>query len=68
MVTYQAICEDSGNMEPLTVREALNGKDSEKWKQAMQDELESLYKNSAWILTELHEGQNVIDNVSYKCY
>jgi len=46
MVTYQAICEDVNNLEPLTVKEALNRKDGENWKKAMQDELVFVQKLS----------------------
>lgn len=34
----------------------------ENWKQAMDDEYESLIKNKTWILTELPSGQKAIDN------
>jgi len=63
MITYQVTCENSADLEkPMTVEEALNGQNGQRWRKAMQEELNSFYKNSAWTLTELPEGQKVIDS------
>ena len=38
--------------EPVTVEDALNGQDSDKWKDAMQADYESLTSNNVWELVE----------------
>ncbi|KAL0404410.1 UNVERIFIED_CONTAM: Retrovirus-related Pol polyprotein from transposon TNT 1-94 [Sesamum radiatum] len=38
------------DLEPLTYEEALASKNSEQWKQAMNEEMESLRKNNTWVL------------------
>lgn len=48
--------------EPRTYREAMNSEDSEKWKFAMDDEFNSLKKNSTWDLVQLPSNYNIIDN------
>lgn len=40
--------EDLSPAEPKTFQEALVSKDSEKWKEAMQEEIDSLQKNKTW--------------------
>ena len=38
--------------EPLCYREAVEGSNSDKWKEAMKDEMKALYKNATWDLVE----------------
>lgn len=46
--------------EPTTVNEALNAKDSEKWKEAMGEEMHSHEENNTWSLTELPTDRKAI--------
>ena len=48
--------------EPKTIKEALERSDSEKWKQAMNDEMESLKRNETWELKELPLNTKPIGN------
>lgn len=47
-ITYQAIESDL----PLTVDEALSKIDKEKWRKAIQEELDALKQNNTWILVK----------------
>jgi hypothetical protein len=46
--------------DPRTVREAVDSKDGNLWKRAMEEEMASLDKNEAWDLVELPTGRNHI--------
>ncbi|CAI7805778.1 unnamed protein product [Closterium sp. NIES-54] len=46
--------------EPITLKEALESSDSEKWKKAMESELNSIEENDTWELVELPEGRKAI--------
>ena len=46
--------------EPGTFKQALSGDDSYKWKEAMNDEFESLIKNKTWELVPRPSDQKVI--------
>ena len=48
------------NEEPQSINEASNGKDAKKWKQALEEEYNSLIKNEIWELVPPLEGFNVI--------
>jgi hypothetical protein len=48
--------------DPRTVREAVDSKDGNLWKRAMDEEMASLDKNEAWDLVELSTGRNPIGN------
>ena len=48
------------NGEPQSVHEALNGKDSEKWKRALEEEYDSLIKNETWELVPPPKDCNII--------
>ena len=48
------------NGEPQSVHEALNGKDSEKWKRALEEEYDSLIKNGTWELVPPPKDCNII--------
>ena len=45
---------------PLTIREAMQSEDAVKWKQAMQEEYESLIDNGTWDFTPIPKGRNPI--------
>eukprot|EP00253_Pinus_taeda_P021000 PITA_21000 len=46
--------------EPSCYQEAVDDTDSEKWKVAMEEEMDSLAKNNTWDLVELPEGRSVV--------
>jgi hypothetical protein len=48
--------------DPRTDREAVDSKDGNIWKRAMEEEMTSLDKNEAWDLVELPTGRNPIGN------
>lgn len=48
--------------EPQTYQETIESPNSEKWKQAMQEEYDSLLQNHTWDLVDKPNGQKVIDN------
>ena len=48
------------NEELQTISEALNSKDANKWKQALEEKYNSLIKNETWKLVPPPEGCNVI--------
>jgi hypothetical protein len=50
------------NDDPITVREAVNSKDSKLWKKAMVEEMDALDKNEAWDLIELPTRRKAIGN------
>lgn len=45
----------------LTYEEAVNGKDKNKWLEAIKEELEAFKRNDTWIETELPKGEKTID-------
>ncbi|KAH9670747.1 hypothetical protein KPL70_017094 [Citrus sinensis] len=48
------------NDEPKTYREAVSGKDADKWTKAMKDEIESLHKNNTWKLVKRPENKRLV--------
>lgn len=48
------------NEEPQSINEALDGKDANKWKQALEEEYNSLIKNETWELVPPPEGCNIV--------
>lgn len=46
--------------EPLTFKEAMEGPDSEKWKIAINEELESLRKNGTWVEVPKTPDMNIV--------
>ena len=44
------------NQDPISFSEAMSHTDSEKWSDAMKDELNSMANNQVWDLVELLEG------------
>lgn len=48
--------------EPINYNDAITCEQSDKWKQAMSEELDSLHKNNTWTLVSKPVGVNVINN------
>ena len=48
--------------EPTNYEEAMAGPDSNKWLEAMQSEIESMYENKVWTLTDLPDDRRPIEN------
>ena len=59
---YYAGMASVGDFEPNTLKEALTSPQAEKWKEAMEDEMQSLEKNKTWTLTTLPAGRQAIQN------
>ena len=55
------IANQSTEPEPRSYSEAINSRDSQKWKQAMMKELKSLKENNTWELVLKPERQKIID-------
>ena len=54
--------------EPKTVKEALNGENQVEWKEAMQNEMDSLNKHEVWDLVKLPAGRKAIGSKwIFKC-
>ena len=47
-------------VEPATVSEALHGPHSEQWREAMQEEIDSLQEHDVYELTELPRGRKAV--------
>lgn len=47
---------------PNNLEEAKQRSDWTQWKRAIEDELNSMYKNNVWTLVKLPEGMNLVDN------
>ena len=45
---------------PQTVKEALNSDERDKWRKAIDDELEQLQEKGTWRLEELPEGREAV--------
>jgi len=48
--------------EPRTIKDALSSPDSDKWKMAMEEELNSMRDNHVWDLVDLPQGRKAIGN------
>ena len=53
IVEAQIVISDDGKDDPLTYKMAINDPDKEKWQEAMNLEIESMYFNSVWKLVDL---------------
>jgi transposase InsO family protein len=49
-----------GNFEPKTYKQAMNCADAEKWRKAMEEEIESITRNKTWNLAELPYNKRAI--------
>ena len=47
--------------EPSSVKEALTGEEKEKWREAMEVEMESIKRNNVWELVELPKGRSSVE-------
>ena len=57
---YDCLFVDSEVDDPGKVHEALNGKHSDQWKEAMKSEYSSLITNDTWELVPPPEGKNIV--------
>lgn len=48
------------NDKPRTYKEAISGRDSERWIKAMKEEIKSLYKNNTWKLVKKPDNMKVV--------
>jgi hypothetical protein len=55
-----ALSVDSLSPEPMTYQEAISGRNSRQWRDAMQEEMESLLKNEVWDLVPLPKDRKPI--------
>ena len=51
-----------GEDEPKTINEALLSPASDKWKNAMEEEMESMKVNNVWTLVDLPKNRKAIGN------
>lgn len=57
LLEYALSVEDD---EPVTFKQAIKDSDRERWLVAMEEEMESLYKNKTWEVVPLPEGKTTI--------
>src|SRR4051812_6791249 len=50
------------NNDPVTYEEAMMSLDSNKWLEAIQSEMKSMYENQVWTLVDLPHDRKAIDN------
>ena len=48
--------DSSSQSDPMTYTEAMSDIDSERWQQAMESEIDSMYVNQVWDLVDMPEG------------
>ena len=48
------------SVEPTSVSEAMNGSNSDKWSDAMSEEMESLHEHDVWDYCELPKGRKAV--------
>ena len=56
------MCAPQETNEPKNYQEAMTSPTSEKWKLAMQNQMESMRKNQVWDLADLLPGRKIIEN------
>jgi len=61
IVTYALLVEVGKDSVSSTFRETELSSESELWRKAMVEEIESLHVNDTWELAELPKGKKVID-------
>ena len=54
------IVSDTNDDDPMSFREAMDDPDKEKWQEAMNQEMESMYSNSVWELVDPPEDVRTI--------
>jgi hypothetical protein len=50
------------NVDPATYDEAMMSPDSDKWLEAMNPEMGSMYENQVWTLVDLHNDRKAVEN------
>lgn len=58
-ITY--LITEKFQMDPETVKEALQRSDKEHWRAAIEEERDSLVQNQTWTLTDLPKGKKTLD-------
>ena len=48
--------------EPTNYEEAMMSPDSDRWREAMKSEIESMYENKVWTLVDLPDDRQAIEN------
>lgn len=48
--------------EPLTFQQAVNGTNAQEWKQAMEEEMDSLKTSKVWELVEVPKNSTIVEN------
>lgn len=62
-IRYRDACISIVNYEePETYEEAITSNEADKWKKAMDEEIDSLRRNQTWTLVNPPQDQQVIDN------
>ncbi|KAJ9541345.1 hypothetical protein OSB04_027851 [Centaurea solstitialis] len=69
------VSQDSGDLsEPISYGEAVSGSESEQWQEAMKAEMQSMYDNQVWELTDLPQfrigssiGNRILLSAAYVC-
>lgn len=51
-----------GETDPNSYREAMKRSDKRLWRQAMQEEIDSLLENKVWVLVDRPRGANIVTN------
>ncbi|KAJ9539160.1 hypothetical protein OSB04_031893 [Centaurea solstitialis] len=55
------VSQDSGDLnEPTSYGEAMSGSESEQWQEAMKAEMQSMYDNQVWELTDLPQHSRAV--------
>ncbi|KAJ9544275.1 hypothetical protein OSB04_023982 [Centaurea solstitialis] len=55
------VSQDGGDLnEPISYGEAVSGSESEQWQEAMEVEMQSMYDNQVWELTELPQHYRAV--------
>ena len=62
MFVHQARMKNEDSTTPLTYTEAVSGKDSQKWKAAMDHEMQQFNEMKTWKLVYLPEGARTVKN------
>ncbi|KAJ9547392.1 hypothetical protein OSB04_019935 [Centaurea solstitialis] len=56
------VSQDGGDLnEPTSYGEAVSGSESEQWQEAMETEMQSMYDNQVWDLTDLPQYRRAVE-------
>ena len=61
--THVNVASEASN-EPASMKEAIESPDKEKWTDAIQKEMDSLYENEVWDLVKLPKDRYAVSNVA----